>query len=182
MGKIKGMNHLFIRFLYLGVAWLVALRPIFSLDETTKTAFCATLFLFFVPLIIDYFGFEDNSKTGMYLKMIGGYTSLFALAVVVSVSFDGIGIDMKKKLLMGLSFENIWWFLFFWVALSFVDWIYFSKNPYEKQFTEEVVSDYRKETSYDLSNTIESRTDHHEKQFEVELAATKLGEVSTDDD
>ncbi|MDF3555411.1 hypothetical protein [Bacillus cereus] len=177
MGELKGVNHYFIRFLYLLSAWCIAIKPIFLSDTTTKSTFCSTLFLFFVPLVIDYWGMTVHSRIGNILKHVGVYTTILPIVLVFCINFDGLDINLTTKTMYGISFYGLWWGLFLWVALSFVDWVYFSFNTAEKQVSEEIVSEIRKGLRYNIPNPMESRIDYHEKQYEAEIAASNEGGI-----
>ncbi|MEN1939002.1 hypothetical protein AAIE21_26615 [Paenibacillus sp. 102] len=177
MGELKGNNHYLIRFLYLLIAWCVAIKPIFLSNDTSKVAFCSTLFLFFVPLTIDYLGMTVNTKLGVILKNIGFYSTLLPIVVIICITFDGLEVNLISKMMYGISFYVIWWVLFLWIVLSFVDWIYFSCSSVEKKVSEEIVSDVREGLRYNIPNPMDSRIDYHEKQYEAEIAASNEGGI-----
>ncbi|MDY7965265.1 hypothetical protein [Bacillus thuringiensis] len=177
MGELKGNNHYLIRFLYLLIAWCVAIKPIFLSNETSKVAFCSTLFLFFVPLTIDYLGMSVNTNLGVLLKNIGFYSTLLPIVVIICITFEGLEVDLTSKMMYGISFYVIWWGLLTWIALSFIDWIYFSYNPVEKKVSEEIVSEVREGLRYNIPNPMDSRIDYHEKQYEAEIAASNEGGI-----
>lgn len=177
MGDLKGNNHYLIRFLYLLIAWCVAIKPIFLSSETSKVAFCSTLFLFFVPLTIDYLGMSVNTKLGVLLKNIGFYSTLLPIVVIICITFEGLEVDLSSKMMYGISFYVIWLVLLTWIALSFIDWIYFSYNPVEQKVSEEIVSDVREGLRYNIPNPMDSRIDYHEKQYEAEIAASNEGGI-----
>ncbi|WP_144597392.1 hypothetical protein [Bacillus cereus] len=177
MGDLKGNNHYLIRFIYLLIAWCVAIKPIFLSGETSKVAFCSTLFLFFVPLTIDYLGMTVNTKLGVFLKNVGFYSTLLPVVLILCITFDGLEVDLTSKMFYGISFYVLWWVLFIWIALSFVDWIYFSCSQVEKNVSEEIVSDLREGLRYTIPNPMDDRINYHEKQYETEMAASNEGGI-----
>lgn len=185
MGDVKGLNHYLVRFLYLIMAWIIAIKPVFLSDDTTKVSFCSTLFLFFVPLLIDYLGIRVHSKGSSILKHVGIYSTGIAIFLILLVTFDNSILNMNSKELFTISFYNIWWILLFWVGLSLIDWIHFTNDPLENQIRAETIKRSRKDIDINLPKTMEERMKPYEKHYEsmindTDTAASKEDERRDD--
>ncbi|PGB21671.1 hypothetical protein COM06_30025 [Bacillus toyonensis] len=180
MGDVKGINHYLVRFLYLAMAWFIAIKPVFLSEDTTKITFCSTLFLFFVPLLIDYWGIKINSMGSLILKHVGIYSTGAALFIIllVMLDLDDSILNMNSKELFTIPFYNIWWLLLFWVGLAVADWIHFTNDPLENLVRQETIRRSREDIGVPLPKDMDERQKPYEDHFEdlineTDTAATK---------
>ncbi|OVE34187.1 hypothetical protein CCZ20_27880 [Priestia aryabhattai] len=175
---MKGINHLFLRLLYLSVCWLVAIKPVLLAKEPDKLAICSTLFLFFVPLFIDYCSFEVNTKKGRFLKYCGAYSSLMGVVFTIVCSYEGIVLHSNEKAFGILKLWLLWRLLSIWVILSFGDWLVLSFDPVELKIQKIVKKKMRKQKEKLLKETpLSKRISYYEKEYEKPTKNTEGAEV-----
>lgn len=142
-----GINHFFIRFLYLLITWIVALKPLLDssdLNGINQSAFYAPIFLFFLPLIIDYWGIITGTTIGKVVKGIGMYTTIIAVVFLFIATFSDGSLNIKNGTLFSWKIETYWYILGFWIVLSMIDWIAFSFHPAEVAFQKKIYEVMRK--------------------------------------
>jgi hypothetical protein len=165
---MQEINHLFWRFIYLGACWFVALRPVLTSDKVDPQNVLSTLFLFFMPLLIDYWGFLVITKFARTMRRINFYITLGCTIVIGMGTFSGVNpINVDEKKLYGLSLNTLWYLLSLWVFLALIDWITLTVYRKEARAQANVQKAMRKEQSKILKETpLKKRITYHEKDLE----------------
>jgi hypothetical protein len=161
---MKGMNHLFFRMCYLFIAWIVVLKPVIVTNDINKTAIFSTLFLFLTPLLIDYWGFNPATKQGVYLQLIGGFLTSFAIIFALVGVFNGIPLDQEKgTTIFNMPIKYIWYFSGIWIVLALADWI-ISITPKEVKAQQEARRILRKSEYLAVRENMKKRTTYYKRR------------------
>jgi hypothetical protein len=102
------MPHLVLRILFILIAWSVFKNVSFQQGLDTQSFF-VSYFLFIVPLIIDYMGFEPYSKKGKFFKYVGLIVCLpfFIFSMLGLTGSMDITIDNQSNIIVNFfGFES----------------------------------------------------------------------------
>lgn len=165
------INHLFWRFVYLGACWWIALKPVLIPSPPGKvdpTGILSTMFLFFMPLLIDYWGFITITKLAKRLRKIN---YIVTISCIIFIGFallqGGSPLNVTAKTLYGIDLKIIWYGSFIWVVLAFIDWITLSVYPKEAKAQKKLQKVIQKEQNKILKETpLQKRISYYEKQLE----------------
>jgi hypothetical protein len=160
---MKGMNHLTIRAIYLILAWFIALKSVLLSTSTDKVTLYSSLFLYFLPLLVDYLGFKSYSPKGELVKTIGGWLTLGAVVFTLVGVLGGIPLDIKDGTISGLPLRYIWYGSGIWIILAISDWI-ISLTPQEVEAQEKIRIMFREMERKSKAETMKKRRNFYQKE------------------
>ncbi|MCM3224020.1 hypothetical protein M3644_30285 [Bacillus cereus] len=164
---MTAINHLFWRFIYLLACWWIGLKPVLFAKEVNKTTILATLFLFLMPLLIDYKGFIVISKLANRIKNTAFIITLLTIILIGLTILDGGSLlNEHEKTLYGINLEIIWYILGIWVIFGINDWICLTIYPKEAKAQEHIQKNIRKVQDKILQETpLEKRISYHKNRI-----------------
>jgi len=151
--KPTRVAHIGFRFLYTLIAWFVL-----GLGIVPGRSFFVSLFLFTVPLFMDYCKFRPTSRTRKVFRWIGIIStgawlgaSIIGLSGIVSVTqlpgLEGLWVTVSKDYIVdgGASWpiNGIWYCMAFNALLTGADWV-----VHETELEQWILSLFRKK--YDI--------------------------------
>lgn len=160
---MQSMNPLFFRMCYLILAWAAALKPVLLTETPDAVVIFSTLFLFWIPLVIDYFGFNRFTKQGKFLQHLGGFLTVFATLFALVGLLGGVPLDETDGTILMLSLDTIWKLSGIWIILAVVDWIV-SITPKEVSGQLAVRKMIRDSEEQAFKETMKKRTTHYNKK------------------
>lgn len=132
------LAHLGVRFAYTCIAWVML-----GVGVSVGNAFFVSIFLFALPLLMDYFKFDPEHKIRKWFKrleiLIVGFWALmgifgaFGAFEIVKIEVGLVACSSDKFIALknlSVPVDTLWYFLGTAVFITAVDWV-FSITPLE---------------------------------------------------
>ena len=145
------------------MAWKVGLKPILYAEDVNKTVVLTTLFLYFVPLLVDYWGLTTYTQPGKKLKHWAGFFTVLVISILAFVSVGVLPFSEKKAELIHLPLEYIYYISGIWIMLAIADWcVSISKDEAKAQL--QARNTMRQVEKKLQKETMKKRVKHHQNR------------------